>query len=303
MGNGILEIAAVALVLSIVGVGALWRRSRATACPKHNRWAGRIGVVLAWLSLIVGVSLLGYAAVLYRTNSESVSPALQDGETQDVKPISSRIADWFDRWTGREQLPYRRPSLTAPEAEKVVDRLIGMGYLKFVPDQQRADVRLQLVATAINGYLDSTWNDEGVAADLRTYPADNEDLAEGQVGATILLMKPVLEREGAKLDTVVDDFGDERYQVFINGQQHLIYEGGGGKDSWSLALKRLLEIVNGLLEEAGSSERLYGIYGGNDGRVILLTPEMHDYIESLGDVLDSGWMPYSVEELAAGERR
>ena len=79
MGNAIPEIVAVAVVLAIVGVGALWRQSRATRCPKHNHWAGRLGVILAWLSLIVGVSLLTYAAVLHRTNSESVSPALQDG--------------------------------------------------------------------------------------------------------------------------------------------------------------------------------------------------------------------------------
>jgi len=184
-----------------------------------------------------------------------------------------------------------------------LDRLIGMGFLKFVPDQHRADVRLQLVATATKGYLDSDWNDDCVATDLRGYPADNEDLAEGQVGATILLMKPVLEREGVKLDTVLDECGDEMYEVVINGQRHLIYEGDGGEDSWTLALKRLLEIVNGLLEQAGSAERLYGMYAGNDGRVVLLTEAMYDYIESLGDVFDSSWMPYSVGQLEAGERR
>ena len=73
MGNAIREIVAVAVVLAIVGVGAMWRQSRATSCPKHSRWAGRIGVVLAWLSLIAGVSLLGYAAVLYGTNSGAAS--------------------------------------------------------------------------------------------------------------------------------------------------------------------------------------------------------------------------------------
>jgi len=62
-------------------------------------------------------------------------------------------------------------------------------------------------------------------------------------------------------------------------------------------MKRLLEIVNGLLEEAGAGERLCGIYGGNDGQVSLLTPQMYDYIESLGDVFDSGWMPYPVESV------
>jgi len=92
-------------------------------------------------------------------------------------------------------------------------------------------------------------------------------------------------------------------QPKLDRQPHLIYEGDGGGEGWVLALKRLLEIVNGLLEQAGSSERLYGIYGGNDGRVILLTPEMRDYIESLGDVFDSGWMPYPVEQLEASDRR
>ena len=220
-----------------------------------------------------------------------------------MKPIWSRFGDWIDRWTGREQVTVRKPSLSTAEAEKVVDRLVGMGYLKFVPESQRADVRLQLVETATKGYLDSEWNDDCVAADLRSYPADNEDLAEGQVGATILLMKPVLEQEGVKLDTVVDDFGDEKYEVVINGQRHLIYEGDGGGDSW----------VRGAEAAAGDRQRAVGAsrvqrtavrdLRRQRGRVILLTPEMHDYIESLGDVFDSGWMPYPVEQLEASDRR
>ncbi|MCU0875289.1 MAG: hypothetical protein MUE50_23405 [Pirellulaceae bacterium] len=68
-----IELIVAAIVMLLVGVGALWRQSRATSCPKHNHWAGRLGVVLAWLSLIVGVSLLGYAAVLYGTNSGAAS--------------------------------------------------------------------------------------------------------------------------------------------------------------------------------------------------------------------------------------
>jgi hypothetical protein len=178
-----------------------------------------------------------------------------------------------------------------------------MDYLKFVPESQKAEVRWQLIESATKRYLESEWNDECIAADLRGYPADNENLAEGDVGKTILLMKPILEQEGVKLDSVEDDFGEERYQVVINGEPHLIYESEAvtRKDIWALALKRLLEIVNGLLEEAGSTERLYAIYGGNDGRVILLTPEMHDYIKSLGEVLDSGWMPYSAESIEVGD--
>jgi hypothetical protein len=173
--------------------------------------------------------------------------------------------------------------------------------LKFVPESKRADVRWQLAMCATNRYLDSAWDDDYVTADRRSYPADNEDLAEGNVGKTILLMKPVLEQEGVTLSSVVDDFGDRKYEVVINGQRHLIYEGDGGADRWVLALKRLLEITNGLLKEAGSNERLFAVYGGNEGRVILLTPEMHAHIASIGDVMDHGWMPRGAEQTRLGE--
>jgi hypothetical protein len=206
--------------------------------------------------------------------------------------LLARVVAGLKHWVGIKELPpYKPPALPQADAEQVVDRLIEMGYWKFVPESRRTDVRRQLIESAAKRYLDTDWNDDCVAADLRGYPADNEDLAEGQVGATILLMRPALEKEGVKLDSVVDDFGEKKYEVVINGQRHLIYEGDGGGDSWSLALRRLLEIVNGLLEGAGSSERVYAIYGGNDGRVMLLTSEMHDYIESIGDVMDQQWMP------------
>jgi hypothetical protein len=35
---------------------------------------------------------------------------------------------------------------------------------------------------------------------------------------------------------------------------------------------------------------------------MLLTPEMHEYIESLGDVFDRRWMPRGGEETAVGEQ-
>ena len=275
---------AVGAGLVLVGVLVLWRHSTAASCPRHSRLAGRVATILAWVCLLTGTSLGVYAV----------------SRGADMNRLFSAVAAAFRNWLAafnqQPSKPYEPPALPQPEAEQVVDRLIDMGYLKFVSDSKRADVRRQLIEAATKRYLDSDWDDECVAGDMRSYPADREDLAEGQVGATILLMQPVLEREGVKLDRVVDDFGDERYEVVINGQQHLIYDGDGGEDSWSLALKRLVEIVDGLLETAGSSERLFAVYGGNDGRVILLTEEMQDYIESIGDVMDPKWMPRRVDK-------
>jgi len=274
---------AVGAGLVVVGVLTLWRQAKAASCPKHRGLA----ITLAVASVIAGISLGVYAV----------------SQGQDMNRLFSAVATAFRNWLAapnqQQSEPSTPPALPQPEAQNVVDRLEQMGYLKFVAEPQKAEVRRQLVETVTKRYLDADWDDECIAADLRGYPADNEDLAEGQVGATILLMKSVLEKEGVKLDTVVDDFGDEKYEVVINGQRHLIYDGDGGNDSWTVALKRLLEITNGLLEQAGSAERLYAIYGGNDGRVVLLTEEMMDYIESIGDVLDHDWMPRRVEEVGA----
>jgi hypothetical protein len=278
-----LVIGAIGAGLIVVGVAALRRQSNATSCPMHSHVVGRVAVFLAWACMIAGTGALVAAVVVYRAN-----------QGQDMSRLFSAVR----KWLGVESAPYRLPALDQTEAERVVDRLIGMGFLKFVAEPQKAEVRRQLIETATNRYLDSDWDDQCVAADLRSYPADAEDLAEGQVGATMLLMKPVLEKEGVKLGSVVDDFGDEKYEVVVNGQRHLIYE--SGQDSWTLGLKRLLEITNGLLEEAGSAERLYAVYGGHEGRVMLLTEEMLGYLESHADVLDHGWMPRRSEEFGDG---
>ena len=112
-------------------------------------------------------------------------------------------------------------------------------------------------------------------------------------------MKSVLAQEGVDLENVEDEFGEERYQVVINEIPHLIYENSGDPQQnwWGLATKRLLEIVNSLLEDAGSNERLFAIYGGNDGRVILLTSEIHNLLRRNEEIFDDDWMPRSATDM------
>jgi hypothetical protein len=47
-----------------------------------------------------------------------------------------------------------------------------------------------------------------------------------------------------------------------------------------------------LLKQAGSKERRYGIYGGNDGRVMLLTEEMYGLLHVPDLKIDLRWLPY-----------
>ena len=150
-------------------------------------------------------------------------------------------------------------------------------------------------------YLDSEWDDDCVSADNRSYSADAEDLAEGDLGRCLRRMSTVLSHEGVVLESVEDVFTDEhkRYEVSINGDSHLIYDLNETsiEDIWLVSFRRLVEIVNSLLIEAGSSERLFGIYGGNDARVILLTESMHDLIHANADIFDEAWIPMAQGEI------
>jgi hypothetical protein len=179
-------------------------------------------------------------------------------------------------------------------AAAMADRLIDMGYLKYLPTAERDVARGELVESLRDGCLDTKRNRHGDARDRRGYAADAEDLAEGRIGETIMRMSPVLRAEGVTIDRALDlpDDDDDGYHLEIDGVVHVIFtRTDQGQNAWMLGTRRLLEIVDDLLVRAGSAERLYGVYGGHDGRVLLLTCEMHAYLRSLGDAICRKWMP------------
>ena len=174
------------------------------------------------------------------------------------------------------------------------DRLIEMGYLKFCPPGERELARAEMVESLRDGRLDTRHDRHGDTRCRRNYDADAEDLADGGVGATIRRMRGVLRAEGVSIDRVVDlfDDDDDGYHLEIDGKTYVIFRHDDeGQNAWVLATRRLLEIVDALLIEAGSAERLYGAYAGHRGRVIFMTCEMHAYLRSLGDAIDCKWMP------------
>jgi len=195
----------------------------------------------------------------------------------------------------------RKQPLPLADVEAIVDQLIELGFLRFTPNSKKEAVRQQLVESVRNNYLDSDWDDDCVSADKRSYSADAEDLAEGDIGNCLRQMCQVLSQEGVVLESVEDSFTEEhkRYEVIVNGVSHLIYDLNetSVEEIWLLSFRRLVEIVNGLLIEAGSSERLFGLYGGNDARVILLTESMHDLIRENTDIFDEGWMPMAQDQI------
>jgi hypothetical protein len=181
--------------------------------------------------------------------------------------------------------------------EAVLQELIRMGYLKYVPEGKQEVVKRQLLASLRQGFLEGDWDEDLVTSDRRGYPADNEELAEGRIGEFLLPMKEVFAQEGVQLESIEDDFQEDYYDVLVNGERFRVYGTPVG-NSWAVSLRRFLEIVNELLQRAGSRERLFAIYGGNDGRAIFLTEEIHQYLGRL-PCIDRGWMPYRPEDVDA----
>ncbi|APZ93297.1 hypothetical protein Fuma_02914 [Fuerstiella marisgermanici] len=211
--------------------------------------------------------------------------------SQRLNGVFSRIKSFFCRSDKPSQ----------EDAEQAVSQLIQLGFLKYLPETAHDVVRAQLIESVRNNYLDSEWDDECVSADKRSYPADAENLAEGDVGKCLRGMRAILSTEGVSLNAVEDRFTDshKRYEVWINGTPHLIYDLNeiSMEEIWGEAFRRLIQIVNLFLEEAGSNERLFGIAGGNDGRVIFLTPTMHELLVEKGDIFDERWTPVTGDDL------
>lgn len=168
----------------------------------------------------------------------------------------------------------------------LLDQLEKLGFYRYATPGQVSELKAEAAKT---GYL---FGGEGARRD---YMADSEDLAEGGVKRFVDEILPLLEELGVRGVTLEEDFGEEGYLVFVNGIRLVMYtedEMRNG-DIWELTTKRAFALVNDLLEKAGSPERVYQLYGGNDLRAIFLTPEMFEAIRASG-ALDAKEMPVPI---------
>jgi len=208
-----------------------------------------------------------------------------------IVTLCKLIARLFNKNASRQTEPARpapvaaaRPSRAAVVA--LMDRLEQLGFYRYVPAGQVAACKSKDVNASSPFTSESS----------RVYLADAEDLAEGGVQGFLMELRPFLHRLGVKITAVSQQFDAERdYVVSVNGTSHLIYSAQQAEswESWEQASRQAFTIVNRLLEQAGSAERLYRLYGGNDCQAVLLTPEMYAVIKESG-LVDQGEMPESV---------
>ncbi len=117
----------------------------------------------------------------------------------------------------------------------------------------------------------------------RDYPADEERLAEGGVGALLEDLAPILEACGVKLGQIEEQCGRDGYSIAINHVVHELYNAedvrAANEDQsivmWEKTTQRSFALINQLLRDQGCDERIYSFAGWNDHWAFILTEAMY----------------------------
>jgi hypothetical protein len=164
----------------------------------------------------------------------------------------------------------------AQGSEQLVARLEQQGFFRFATNENAAATKTAIVKNGWKGLY---------AIEGRLIAADSEDLAEDGV-CEFLRTATFLATQNAAISACTDDFGKsgdqvDSYHVVVAGERHLVWDASdlarARRDSgwlWGISAKRVTDLLTARLKRAGSSERAYGLYGGNEFHVFFLTPTL-----------------------------
>lgn len=149
--------------------------------------------------------------------------------------------------------------------------------------------------------LVSIWDDDSpTPKDYRYYFCDNETLFE-EGGFTEILndLKPTFDKIGLTIKiTAHYEVWDKtnkwlNHTISINGTKYIVFKNFPER-GWGEAVQRLVEILNTELTKQNKEDRVYPVSGGNDGRIIFLSDEQFNYIDSV--YKNPNWKPLKVKD-------
>jgi hypothetical protein len=160
---------------------------------------------------------------------------------------------------------------TALDISSLISQLEQKGYYKYIDQSKVKEVKNNSIKY---GYVFG-WEESG-----RDFTEDAEDITEGGVSRFFESIKEFLKSQNVNVKITNEDSSGIGYFITINDKRYEIYseKEQDSSDLWGICTNRSFAIVNKLLKEAGSKERVYVLYGGNDLRAIFLTDEMFEII-------------------------
>ncbi|NOX72543.1 MAG: hypothetical protein GXP03_02575 [Alphaproteobacteria bacterium] len=130
----------------------------------------------------------------------------------------------------------------------------------------------------------------GLFSSNRWVLLDAETLAEDGLIDAILEIGSQLRHRGVSIRSIsVIENDGSNYTIEVNGTTYTAYTSEQVDDSWRFATETFFRIVDDLLP-AGSNDRFYALYSGNDLSGFFLPPEVIPFFAEAG--MDKSELPY-----------
>lgn len=200
---------------------------------------------------------------------------------------------------------FLRNSSIKNKGENFVAKLETLGYFKYAENQHIEYLKKEK-AKDFEKYMEllpcKQFEKTTIPIDYRYYSCDGEEVYEAQ-GVTNLIktLQPTFDKINFKCEITnhFEEWDTENnwlnHQITINGTTYVLFK-NSKELGWGEAPLRISQALNNEFEKQGIQEKIYLISGGNDGWLIFLTPELHQYIVSVCKKTNS--LPYELSEWA-----
>jgi hypothetical protein len=205
---------------------------------------------------------------------------------------------FFDRVEKSETAPVKQEMMSSrflfPEGVKRshfadAEDLAEQGVLEFIaemaPELARRGVHIPVVSVPLRPTRERNPK-TGEVVEVTRYKLSVDDSIPNPAGATYL--RPVREECPQS---------GEYYRVVIGKHTQEIWNNEYIEQSWEAGMCHTFILINQLLRDAGAKEQIYGLYGGNDGYAVFLTPVQFNLIRECEELDDweKPWEAYVIK--------
>lgn len=162
-----------------------------------------------------------------------------------------------------------------PSSEDVF-KLWEVGYFGYADPEIFERLREDVISCGLFGTLETG----------RDFSVDAEELAEGSADLIIKHdIGPFLAREGVNVNNPREKYvaSEDAVYLILDERKLLLHQWPHAEYSWISCSKNFFSVINGLLYESGSQERMYACYPFADEQMgIFLTPPLFQALSDMG---------------------
>ena len=188
--------------------------------------------------------------------------------------------------------------------KNIINQLEELSYFKYTDPNKIESLKAALLNDINSSNQFSFLHDDDdpeyyVSIDKRHYFLDGEDLfEEGGFLDKFSDLKSYFKSIDVKLDVKnhIENWSEEdglNHSMTINGVDYTIFNNFHGT-GWGEAAYEFGKILNSILERNNIADRVYLISGGNDGNMVILSPNQYKLIEQYFS--ENEWKPREIED-------